>query len=343
MTASNLIFIHSGLDELSLQYLKKCDAKLLYELLTTSSLLAITGTAYYFQHKKSSNDHEIIKKVANSVGLKTYDESIRIYRKRKRDNHIEYVYKMPLGLSFKQFEDNKQFFIDGLNNKSRPDLNLTILKTIDWKGDVLKQIKDIFNNRIQLDKHLEIEYDGMLKFKVYEEGLKENYKLTEEIIMKCKGWNVPLGVTLNKIIKHDFESGPHVLIGSATDMGKSTIINVIFNSLLLNKPDDVEFTLIDLKGGLELGPYKYVKQVKHFAKDLDSTKIALGNVQKQMSNTFEVLERTGKRNVKDAGVKKRHFVIIDEAAELSLDKESDKEVKKLKIQCQNYIKDIARR
>src|SRR5690606_34166205 len=39
----------------------------------------------------------------------------------------------------------------------------------------------------------------------------------------------------------------------------------------------------------------------------------------------------------------RHFVIIDEAAELTSEGESDKEIKELKIQCENIIKDLARR
>lgn len=143
---------------------------MLYEILTTSSLLAISGAAYYFQNINSNSDHEKIKRIADEAGLKTKEGGIRIYRKQRGEGYTEYVYKMPLGLSFKQFEEKKELFVDGLNNKSRPDLNLKNLKNIDWKGDVIKQIKDILNNRIKLDKQLEIEYDGMLKFKIYEKG-----------------------------------------------------------------------------------------------------------------------------------------------------------------------------
>lgn len=315
---------------------------MIYEILTTSSLLAVSGTAYYFNNKKSNNDHEKIKAISDAAGLKK-EEGVRIYRRNRNKNYTEYIYKMPLGLSAKQFEEKKQLFIDGLNNKSRPDLNLESIKKINWKGDIWRQIRDIFNNRIKLDKHLEIEYDGMLKFRVYDSGLKKEYLLTREILNKCKPWNVPLGISLNQRIDHDFEEGAHVLIGSATDMGKSTIINVIINALIHNHPNNVEFTLIDLKGGLELGPYKNMKQVKYFAKDVDTAKDALKQVQQNMSDTFTILERKEKRNVKEASIKKRHFVIIDEAAELSSEKESDPEVKKAKVKCENYIKDIARR
>jgi FtsK/SpoIIIE family len=308
-------------------------------------MLGIAGTSYYYQNKNAVNDHEKIIKIADAAGLKTKEGGIRIYRKRKHDNYIEYVYKIPLGLSFKEFEDKKQLFIDGLNNKSRPDLNLANLKNIDWKGDVMKQLKDIVQNRIILDKQIEMEYDGMLKFRVYEKGLETRYDLTEDILKKCKAWTVPLGVTYKDTIYHNFESesGSHILFGGATDTGKSTILNVIINSLLFLHPDDVSFTLIDLKGGLEFGPYENLKQVKRFANDVDSAERVLKEAKNDMANTFEILRRKGKKNVKQAGIKKRHFVIIDEAAELSSDGETDKKVKEKKINCENYIKDIARR
>src|SRR5699024_8656592 len=120
-------------------------------------------------------------------------------------NHTEYVYQMPLGLSFKQFEENKHLFVDGLNNKSETKINWRGFKTIDWKGNVPKQIQSIINHRKPLDKNLEIEYDGMLKFRVYEHGLQDDYPLTKDIIDKSKPWNVPLGRTLKGQIKHDFE------------------------------------------------------------------------------------------------------------------------------------------
>lgn len=320
---------------------------MIFEILSTASMAGITGASYYYKSKNASKDHEKIVKIAEHANLRTKEGGIRIYRKSKPKgkNYTEYVYKIPLGLSFKQFEDKKDIFIDGLNNKSRPDLNLANLKSIDWKGDVLKQIKDIVQNRIQLDKQIEMEYDGMLRIRVYDRGLEDHYELTEEIIKKCNGWKIPLGVTLNKVVFHDFESesGSHILFGGATDSGKSNILNVIISSLLYTHPDEVEFTLIDLKGGLEFGPYENLKQVKRFATDVDSAVRVLKETRKEMANTFEMLRRKGKKNVKQAGIKKRHFVIIDEAAELASEDETDRGVKKKKIKCENYIKDIARR
>lgn len=318
---------------------------ILFEILSTASMLGIAGTAYYYKHKGAANDHEKIKKIADTAGLKTSEGGIRLYRKHKKDNYTEYVYKIPLGMSFKQFEEKKDIFIDGLNNKSRPDLNLSKLKNIDFKGDIIKQLNSVFNNRIKLDKQIVMEYDGMLRIKVYEQGLKDKYTLTEDILKKCKPWNVPLGMALNEQITHDFESqsGAHILIGGATDTGKSTMLNGIIAALIHNHPCEVEFTLIDLKGGLEFGVYENLKQVKYFASDIESAKEVLYEVKKDMEKTFNMLRATRKKSVKEAGIKKRHFVIIDEAAEMASEGESDKEIKKIKVQCENYIKDIARR
>lgn len=321
---------------------------MLFEIISTASLGIVAGSSYFFQSKKSSNDHEKIIKIAGAAGLKVGKESIRIYRRSNRTktkDYAEYVYKIPLGLSFKQFTEKKQLFIDGLNNKSRPDVNLANLKNIDWKGDIPKQIKAIFNNRILLDKQLEIEYDGMLRFRVYERGLGDSYPVTDEIFDACKPWSVPMGVTLNGRIFHDFESqsGSHVLFGGATDMGKSTLLNVAINALLHNHPNDVEFTLIDLKGGLEFGEYEDLRQVKNFATNVFDSEAILKSVQEEMESTFQVLRKKRKKSVKHAGFKKRHFIIIDEAAELSSAGELDAGVKKAKINCENYIKDIARR
>ena len=322
---------------------------MLFELVSTLSMGAIASSAFVFQKKKESNDHEKIRVIADSLGLKTKNESIRLYRRNKSKNkrYTEYVYRVPLGISFKKFEKEKQTFLDGLNNRSRPDFNPRRLpqqlKQINWKQNQLKQIQSIFNKRVQLDKHIEMSYDGMLRIKVFEEGLTDMFPLTKEKISKHKGWTVPLGTTLTNTIVHDFEKSPHMLIGGATDMGKSTILNVIITTLLNNQSKHVTFTLIDLKGGLEFGMYENLKQTKHFACDIESAEEALKDVKRQMADDFQMLRRTGKKDVKQAGIKRRHFVIIDEAAELASAGELDADVKKIKVSCENYIKDIARR
>lgn len=288
-------------------------AMLLLEILTTSSMAALAGTTYFIQNK-TSDDHEKIKKIADAAGLKTKGESIRIYRKDRKGDYAEYVYKIPLGLSFKQFQENKQLFVDGLNNKNQSDINLRNFKDINWKGDVIKQLRDIFNNRIKMDKQLEMDYDGMLKFKVYEKGIDKLYPFSEEAV--SNNWTVPVGYTYKELITHDFEKRPHVIVAGATGFGKSEYLKLLVSVLIKQEPENVRLHLIDLKGGNELGPFKDLRQCRNFARDPRSAKRILGDIQTDMNNVLDQLFDKGIKDVKRAGQKERDFIVIDEAADL---------------------------
>lgn len=292
---------------------------MLFELLTTTSMLGIAGSTYFFQNK-SSNDHEKIKVIADSLGLYTTEnkqkQSIRIYRKSKKDNYAEYIYKIPLGLSFKKFEEHKQVFVDGLNNKSAHDFSLANLKNINWKGDAFKQLKKMLNNRIVLDKQIEMSYDGMLRFKVYDKGLETLYPYNDEMLAKLKGWQVPVGYTYKDLLTHDFEKRPHMIVAGATGFGKSEFIKLMISVLVKQKPERVRLHLIDLKGGSELGPFRAMKQSVDFARDPKQAKVILEDIQGDMDKKLDWLFEKGLKDVKEAGQKERDFIFIDEAADL---------------------------
>lgn len=317
---------------------------MLFELLTTASALGVGAYATY--HKKNfSKDSDKILKIADNCGLYKKDDHLRLFRRsyNAKEKFTEYVFKIPLGLELKDFTEKQGKFKDGLNNKSMNVVSLKDFKNLKFDKTIIKQIQAIFNKRIQLNKEITMEYDGMLVMRVFDEGLKENYPITEQMMRKCKSWCVALGKGLGKEIIHNFEKNPHMLIGGATDMGKSNLLNLIIVTLILNHADDVEFTLIDLKGGLEFAPYECIKQTKYFATNIKEAYIALNNVVVDMEETFQELRKKGKKNVQQLGITKRHFVIIDEAAELSSNGEQDKDEKVLKVHCENLIKDIARR
>ena len=282
-------------------------------------MLGIAGSTYFFQNK-SSNDHEKIKVIADSLGLYTTEnkqkQSIRIYRKSKKDNYAEYIYKIPLGLSFKKFEEHKQVFVDGLNNKSAHDFSLANLKNINWKGDAFKQLKKMLNNRIVLDKQIEMSYDGMLRFTVYDKGLETLYPYNDEMSAKLKSWQVPIGYTYRDLLTHDFEKRPHMIAAGTTGFGKSEFIKLLISVLINNQPENVRLHLIDLKGGSELGVFKDCKQTLQFGRTIKEAREILESVQRDMESKSDWLFENGIKDVKKAGQKERNFVIIDEAATL---------------------------
>lgn len=297
----------------------------------------IAGSTYYFQNASSSNDHDKIKKIADNCGLKTSDGSIQIYRKKKQKYYSEYIYKIPLGLSFQQFIDHKQTFIDGLNNKNQSAINLENLKSINWKGDVLKQLKDIFNNRIHLDKQLELEYDGMLKFRVYERGLEKLYRYDDDLLEKLNDWQVPIGYTYRDLIKHNFEKMQMLVVAGMTRYGKTVFLKNLITTLIHNKPDDVQFTLIDLKGGLAFNRFANCKQVINVAKDAHETIQSLEEIHTDMLNRQKEFLKRGYEDITEAKHSKRHFIVIDEGAEIT-----GFEDKKQRERCTYLIGEIAR-
>ncbi|EOQ00999.1 FtsK/SpoIIIE domain-containing protein [Bacillus cereus] len=170
----------------------------------------------------------------------------------------------------------------------------------------------------------------------FEYGLP--YKIDLEVNPR-DDWQVPIGVNEQREqILLDFAKTPHVSLGGGTRYGKSNLLNSIIVSLLTSKPRDVKFTLIDLKGGIELGGYETVKQVTGVAYEPDEALQMLSRVYDMMKSTQEELRRSKRRKVTD----KKHFIIIDEAGELNPNEAIDREEKQLKISCQKYMSQIAR-
>lgn len=170
----------------------------------------------------------------------------------------------------------------------------------------------------------------------FEYGLP--YKINLEVNPR-DDWQVPIGVNEQREqILLDFSKTPHVSLGGGTRYGKSNLLNSIIVSLLASKPQDVKFTLIDLKGGIELGGYETVKQVTGVAYEPDEALQMLSRVYDMMKSTQKELRRSKRRKVTD----KKHFIIIDEAGELNPNEAIDKEEKQLKIACQKYMSQIAR-
>jgi DNA segregation ATPase FtsK/SpoIIIE, S-DNA-T family len=307
----------------------------LFEILSSAAMGGLLGYTYIYQHGLGGNDTKKIENIARNCGLVAKDgKTIRIHRRTRKEHYTEYIFQMPQGLSAKDFRNKIDHFQDGLNiKKSVLDLSLSDLKVINWKENILQEVKRLLEKKRKLKKDVEIEFDGMLIFRVFDNPIPELFPFENTLFKRLKGWEVPIGVNnKNELIKHNFDKLAHIIVAGATDFGKSNMLKVMITTLIHRKPDHVTFTLIDLKGGLSFSRFRHVKQVEHIAKCPKEALTALEQVQERLNRTMEYLDSQGFEDVKESGINERHFIVIDEAADIAEDEK-----------CQAILKDIARR
>lgn len=316
-----------------------------FEIGSSVVMAGVAGYTFFYQ-SGSANDSSKIQRIAANSGLTVKEgkktRTIQLLRKTKCDWGFEYVYRVPLGLSFSDFQNKHDQLQDGLNNKSRLlSLSLEDILKINFKEDLLTQIKELFREK-KSQKEIELSYDGSLKIRVYSKLMPEAIEWDETLLEKCKGWKVPIGETRDSFITHDFEKTPHMLVGGSTGGGKSSFLDMVICHLLNNQSKNVKFHLMDLKGGVEFFRFKDCKQVVSYAEEPEEALECLEMVTNKIKQLQETFRKKGVRNCKEAGIKERHFIVIDEIAEISSSDEPDKEIKKIKEQCEYHISQIAR-
>jgi DNA segregation ATPase FtsK/SpoIIIE, S-DNA-T family len=310
--------------------------------LVTSMIAGGLFAATKFYDGSSSNDAEKISRIAANCGLTISEgkkiQTIHLLQKRKirQDKKVigtEYIYRLPYGLSIEGFRKNLKVFEDGLNTKAKIlDVDLNDLRTLKLSRNIFKDLYVLLNKTKRFEKELEVYFDGALKIRVYDSPLTKEFTYTEDLFSKCKGWEVPIGVTRNGLIKHDFDEVYNMVIGGSPGYGKSVMLKNIITTLIARKTKEVTFDLVDLKGGLAFNRFRLLDQVKDVAKTPQEALETLQKAQERMSTVLDYLLKNGYEDVKEAGMKERHFIVIDEAADLSEQKEA------LEI-----VKDIARR
>jgi hypothetical protein len=292
--------------------------ELIFEVLSTGSMLGVLGASYYFK-TNTDNDGEKILKIAENCGLYKKDEKMRLYRRsyNKAGKYTEYVFKIPLGLELKDFVDKYGKFKDGLNNRSVRRIRLKDFLSLKWDHTLPEQVRDIINNRVKLNKEIEMEYDGMLIMRVYDEGLPKSIPYDEELLSKVNGWKVPIGVTYKEFVVHDFEKLQMLVVAGMTRYGKTVFLKNAITTLINNQPEHVKFTLIDLKGGLAFSRFIKCNQVEAVAKNGEETLAALEAIHTEMGARQAHFLANGWEDIGEAGSKERHFVVVDEGAEIA--------------------------
>lgn len=308
---------------------------MLFEIITTSLMGGITATAFLKKRGMVTNDSGKIQRIFALSGLNVKDGkdtfTTQLIKKKQHEWGWEYKYRIPLGRSFNDYLNKMDILQDGINNRRRL-INFADLKELQWDKGIIQQLQELWKRKLTEKKEIELDFDGLLIIRVYNKPLPKQISWNPSFI-KPDTWSVPVGITRNgNIIRHDFDKDKHLIIAGATGFGKSAILKLITTLLIAQQPENVELSLIDLKGGSAFHRFKDCKQVKYYSRNPKSAKEVLQSVQMNMNESFENVVDKGFEDVKEAKIKKRHFVIIDEAADLSDDKEA-----------MEIITDIARR
>ncbi len=316
---------------------------MIFEISSTILIGSIAGISYL---KKSglSNDVDKIQKICQNCGLTIKEGSdlktIQLHRKKKHEWGREYIYRIPLGLSFADFERKIDHLRDGLNNK-KMIINWSDLLKINIHENWINQIKYLISNAEHMQKDVELEYDGMLHIRVLEKALPIKLLFNENMLDQCNEWEVPLGATRYGFIKHDMERG-HITLAGATRKGKTVFLKLLITSLINQQSENVKLTLIDLKGGLAFARFKDARQVIEVATDIESAKEALDRVKNEMEITKQEFDKNGYEDIKEAGMRARHIIVVDEAAQISPNVITGKEDKEKARKCEEILSEIAR-
>lgn len=315
---------------------------MIFEVLTTSIMGGIALNAYVKRKGLATNDSGKIQRIISLSGLNVKDGkdtlTTQLIRKKQYDWGWEYAYRIPLGRSYDDYLAKSRVLEDGLNNR-RQRITVSDLKALQLDGNIIADIKALYTRKLTERKEIEVTFDGLLKIRVYNEPLPS-------LVPFVQGdkWSVPVGMTRDKntFKYHDFERIPHLVLGGATRYGKSNFINAMLTSLIRSNPDHVKLYLVDLKGGVELCDYENAKQTQSIAYEPEEALATLQLAYDEMRAMQKRVRVLGKKNVQEAGIKERYFIVIDEVGELNPAEAIGKADKALKSECQTLMSQIAR-
>ncbi|MCY8231638.1 FtsK/SpoIIIE domain-containing protein [Priestia endophytica] len=278
----------------------------MWELMTIPLLTG--AAALWFGRNTRSEEHRIVQQTFEHYGIHFRDGKDNRYpqlvREYKSTKRIKLMYRTPLGL-----EEKTLRILQGV-----------LSTTFD------QEVKVSFKKWLII----EISKNKMPSYVSYQD------------VPYRKGWVVPLGKNHQEWHFHHFDHTPHTTISGTTRFGKTVMMKVMMTYLIEHHPRDVQFIIIDLKGGLEFDRYKNLQQVKWVASNPQEALYVLEQVQKDMKERMERFKRQGWSTIVDTPLSQRLFVLIDEAAQLTPEKFMDKEQKNNLAQCQSIVSEIAR-
>ncbi|ODA18248.1 cell division protein FtsK [Geobacillus thermoleovorans] len=270
--------------------------------------LAVGATAVAFGWRRQGDYERDIDNVFKNlkVGAIVRDEHVypKLVAKEKKELYTRYVYRVPLGLTKK----------------------------------ALEPIQEVLN--VTLDRHVEVTFKKWLYIDVFHHEMPE--KAMYKDVPARSGWVIPLGLNEKGWHFRDFDKTPHCTIAGTTRFGKTVMLKNIMTYLIEHHSDDVSFIILDMKGGLEFGRYKNLKQVIDVASSPQEAFESLQRVKVLMEQKEAVFKRNGWSNVVYTPVKERLFIIVDEGAQLAPDRFMTKEERNMLLECQHILGEVAR-
>ncbi len=263
---------------------------------------SIAAFAIYAAVKWNDDDRKKIKHVFNNLEYKIKDSTPSLIKTHKTNKYTTYTYNVPYGL----IDDPKLIVLEKVLNKP---------------------VKVSFVNQ-------------KLHIKVYKNKLDESYPYA---LFPSKGnWSIPIGMSQDGVVYHDFDTIPHMTVAGATTWGKTVFMRMMMTHLIENNPDGVEFYILDLKGRLAFNKYRNLKQVKVVAGDYRECYQALSMVKNDIKRDIDYLLSIEAENAKEGKIPTRKFIIVDEAGELKPNNDMSEPDKEYTRGCQRILSHIAR-
>jgi S-DNA-T family DNA segregation ATPase FtsK/SpoIIIE len=266
------------------------------------------AAAIYFGRSKKSEEQMVIQKVFKNLKIGAVEGKEFVYPKLVREirtkKRTRLIYRSPLGL---------------------PDKTLMVLE------DIIQTT---------LNRPVSVKFRKWLYIEIYHTKMPTKVKYEEA--PSRKGWVVPLGMNEKGWHFHDFDKTPHCTIAGTTRFGKTVMLKNMMTYLIEHHPDNVEFLILDMKGGLEFGRYRQLRQVVEVASGPFGAYESLKMIQQFMAKRMIEFHEKGWSNIVHTPIKDRLFVIVDEGAQLTPEKFMDKITRETLAACQHILGEIAR-
>lgn len=290
----------------------------MFEYLLFPAAIAVAA----FMPKGKQNDRKKIEIIFKNVG----------YGVRKESKDGTSRLDVPKYKSKEKILDGEKEI--GTTYKFRIPLGLPATKMAKLEKDI-----KVFTDG--LGKPVEVDFKGTLNVHVYDEEIPAFFPYSE-LPSQPEPWSVPLGRSVSGMLWWNPDRIPHMTVAGTTRFGKTVMLRMMMTWLILNHPDDVEFYIIDLKGGLEFGRYEKLKQVKGVAADPFEAAEMLQGIHEMMQRDYVFFRKHNISNIVETDIPTRRFVIVDEGAQLAPEKWMKKEMKDMLGMCQYYLGEITR-